>query len=980
MRAPGWLRTIRDGVARAAGNRFLVVSLLTLLALGLRLIRLAYQPLWWDEGWSLFFATSGFREMLELTAVDIHPPLYYLVLHYWIRVFGSGVVSVRFLSVLLGTAAVPLLYAAGRRLAGHRGGLLAGLLLAVSPFHIFYSQEVRMYGLVTLLGAAAFYFTTLWEARNGRVGIGAWLGYVLAAMAALCTAYYAAFLLLGLNLYMLFRWLRGRRLLREPSAQPVPQLSTWLGAQLAVLLLCLPWIWYAGGKLLTYVRFKVGVEGDPSFGPLVYLARHLAAFDWGHAEGMLAEWWWIGLLPLVVLLLALAYSLWRRQFGGEGAASPGRGGDEPSPSVRPDLAYALPLSIVAVTVACGFAINLILPFNPPRSERLLLVALPAYLVLFVMGLMALGRTKRRLATATMGLLVVLGLVSLGCFYATPRYRSDDYRPLVERVRAFGLPGDAVLCVHPWQIGYFHAYIPDDDVRPTLVLTPQQVVPSAQQFWADDPALMAAGLDSLLEEYGRLWFADHRTMGRVLESAIEGYLVRHAYPVLDEWYGTSTVLSFYADAEPESRPVSAQFGEWLALKGMALSADPLEAGWGIAAVDLAWQLSERPAEDYTVGLRLVGTTGQVWAQRDAVPNGGLLSFTEWPVGETRIDRHGVLVPAGTPPGEYTLTLRVYRSEDLDVMPVTFEGGSGGEVALGTLRVTHPETLPPVDALAFERPLRVDFDDRLRLLGANVPDEHVQFLPGEAVPVELFWQALDAPGQDYYPRLWLLDAEDAVVAELVEKPVSGTYPTAWWRAGELVRDPHKLPVPATVPPGTYHLTAGLIRADGSDAETAGGTAATLDLGTIQVREGEHNFEPAEPEYVQVAQFGTSVEMVGYDLREAVRAPGTPLNVTLYWHALETPDRNYHTFVHLLDASGEILAQDDGPPAGGKAPMMGWLPGEYLLDSRSLHLPLALVDGEYHLGVGFYEPVTGVRLGERVLLGVPIPVSAEEGCQCP
>ncbi len=966
MRAPGWLRTIRDGVVRAAGNRLLVVLLLTLLALGLRLIRLANQPLWWDEGWSLFFATSGIREMLELTAVDIHPPLYYLVLHSWIRVFGPGVVSVRLLSVLLGTAAIPLLYAAGRRLAGHRGGMLAGLLLAISPFHIFYSQEVRMYGLVTLLGVAAFYFTTLWEARNGRPGIGAWLGYVLAAMAALCTAYYAAFLLLALNLYMLSRWLRARRSLREPSARPAPRLSTWLGAQLAVLLLCLPWIWYAGGKLLTYVRFKVGVEGDPSFGPLVYLVRHLAAFDWGHAEGMLAEWWWVGLLPLIILLLGLGYSLWRRHSDGGGATGP-------------DLAYALPLGIVAVIVACGFAINLVLPFNPPRSERLLLVALPAYLVLFATGLLALGRTKRWLATATTGLFVLLALVSLVCFYATPRYRSDDYRPLVERVRALGLPGDAVLCVHPWQIGYFHAYLPDEDDRPTLVLTPQQVVPSARQFWADDPALMAAGLDSLLEEYGRLWFADHRTMGRVLESAIEGYLVGHAYPVLDEWYGTSTVLSFFADAEPETQPVNAQFGEWLALKGAALSAGPLEAGWGVAAVDLAWQLSERPAEDYTVGLRLVGTTGQIWAQRDAVPSGGLLSFTEWPVGETQIDRHGVLVPAGTPPGEYTLTLRVYRSEDLEVVPVTFEGGSGGEVVLGSLRVSHPETLPPVEAMTFEQSLQVDFDHRLRLLGANVPDESAPFLPGEAVPVELFWQALDAPGQDYFPRLCLLDAGDAVVAELVEKPVSGTYPTAWWRAGELVRDPHHLPIPAAVPSGTYHLTAGLIRADGSDVEIAGGTAA-LDLGTIQVREGEHNFKPAEPEYVQVAQFGTSVEMVGYDLREAVRAPGSPLNVTLYWHALETPDRDYHTFVHLLDASGEILAQDDGPPAGGKVPVMGWLPGEYLIDTRSLHLPPALADGEYRLGVGFYDPVTGVRLGDRVILGVSIPVSAEEGCQCP
>jgi hypothetical protein len=286
---------------------------------------------------------------------------------------------------------------------------------------------------------------------------------------------------------------------------------------------------------------------------------------------------------------------------------------------------------------------------------------------------------------------------------------------------------------------------------------------------------------------------------------------------------------------------------------------------------------------------------------------------------------------------------------------------------------------VEALGFDQPLQDDFDDRLRLLGATIPDEGATFLPGEAVPVELFWQAMVDPGQDYDPRLRLLDAQDGVVAELVEKPVAGTYPTAWWRAGELVRDPHELPIPATVPQGSYRLTLSLMRAGGSEAETARGQTA-VDLGQIYVAGRGHNFEPSKPQHAQVAQFGTSVEMIGHDLREVVRAPGSPLEVTLYWRALETPDRNYHVFVHLLDADGNILAQDDGPPGGGEFPAMGWLPGEYLTDARSLRLPTDLADGEYRLGVGFYDPVSGLRLGDRVILDTTVPVSAGEGCQCP
>ena len=974
---------MRTLAVRIAGNRWLVLTLLTVLALVLRMIRITYQPLWWDEGWSLYFATTNIGNMLELTAVDIHPPLYYLLLHFWMRLFGPSVVSVRLVSVLIGTATVPLLYIAGRRLSGHLGGLLAAVLLAISPFHIYYSQEVRMYGLVTLLGLAALTFTAQWNARAGYPGIGRWVGYVLTATAALYTAYYAAFLLLALNLYVLIRWLRSRTSSAGSAGWSLRGLGAWVGAQAAVFLLFLPWLWYAGGKLLTYVQFKIGVEEDPRLGFLAYLARHLAVFDWGHAEGILASWWWVGLLPLLALLLALGFVLWRRRSGREEPQQ--QAGPEQSqkhhearPTTDSNLTPALPLIVLVVVMSCGFAINLTLPFNPPRSERLLLLALPAYLVLMAMGLLVLARYRRRLAVAMAGLAVILALVSLGFYYTVPRYPDDDYRPLIERVRALGLPSDVVLGVHPWQVGYFQAYIPDDDARPVLVLTPRQVIPEERQLWADDPTLMATDLDRLLEKHGRLWFPDHRSMGRVLESEIEVYLGEHAYPVLAEWHGENTVLSFFAADKPEAQAVSAQFGEWLSLEGAAVSPGPPEAGWGTIAADLNWRLSERPDGDYVVGLRLVGPTGHVWAQRDAAPKGGLEPFAEWPVGELQVDHHGLLVPAGTPPGAYTLTLRVYDSQNLEVVPVTFAGGSGGEVTLGTVHVVRPEMSPPVEALTYERPLLDDFDGRLRLLGYNLVND-AALLPGEAVSVDLFWQAQADPGQDYYPRLQLLDAQGTVLAELAEKPVAGTYPTAWWRAGELVRDPHALPIPATMPPGSYRLALSLVREDGSETETARGQTAVA-LGQIQVKGREPRFEPTQPEHAQVAQFGTSVELTGYDLREVVRAPGSPLEVTLHWHILETPDRNYHTFVHLLDTNGEILAQDDGAPGGGKIPVMGWLPGEYLVDERSLRLPLDLVDGEYHLGVGFYDPVTGVRLGERVILDTPVPVSAEEGCLCP
>ena len=984
----------------------------TTVALVLRLARLGFQPLWWDEGWSLYFATSDPGAMLRLTAVDIHPPLYYLLLHLWISLFGPGPVSVRLLSVLIGVAAVPLIYLVGRWLFDHKTALAAALLLAVSPFHIYYSQEVRMYGLVTLLGLAACYFACVRRSW-------AWLGYVLAATAALYTQYYAAFLILALNLVVLFWLWAGSR--RIPGYQAGRDLFSWLAAQVAVVALYLPWLLYAGGKLLAYVRYKVVADQDLPLDPFTYLAQRLAAFAGGHAEGALAGWWWLGLIPLLLLSLALLVYLIHRprvpesidpsqnavdgaDHRGAGTAPPGApagghtirsirsphpltaaGTTSPTPGSQ-GAGWTLCLVIVALALVCGYLVNLAFPFNPPRSERLLLLALPAFFLLFAAALLALWRWLRRLALVPASAFFAVALLSLGFFYSVPRYPDDDYRPVAARLQALALPSDAVVCVHPWQVGYFESYLPAP--RPTLVLTPREVIPQERQLWADDPALMAAGLQRLLAPddsrglapedarglagHGRLWLPAHQTMGRVLEEQIEAYLVEHAYPTLTEWYGEHTLLSLFAPGEPQPVPVTAQFASWLVLDGASLTIAPLESGWGVAATGLTWRLVSAPPADagaYVVGLRLVDAAGHVWAQRDSLPLAGLKPFSDWEPGEVGVDRHGLLVPAGTPPGDLQVTLRVYRPPDT-VLPVTFIGGSGGEVTLGPVHIFLPQVPPSIAALDVDRPLQVDWRP-LRLLGFDLAGGPV-YHPGEAIDVELFWQALADPGEDYLPRLQLLDSAGTVYAELAEKPVAGAYPAAWWHAGELVRDPHALFVPAATPSGRYRLAISLVRAADGSLVKAGRSQTSIDLAEIEVQSRDHSYQPAAPAHVQAAQFGPAIKLVGYDLLAAAYAPGSPLEVTLYWRALQTPDKNYRVFVHLLDAQGQIVAQHDGTPGDGNLPALGWLPGEYLADTHRLALPTTLPVGEYRLLIGLYDPSTRQRLATPVTLDTPVIVT--------
>lgn len=136
---------------------------------GLRLLRLDWQPLWWDEGYSVYFATEPLARMLALTARDIHPPLYYLLLHGWIQLWGNAAPETgRLLSVWIGGAGLLLQLWLAWLFFRRRPQLLllAVLLAALNPMQLFYSQEIRMYGLGMALSTAA---TGFFGSGSGQV-------------------------------------------------------------------------------------------------------------------------------------------------------------------------------------------------------------------------------------------------------------------------------------------------------------------------------------------------------------------------------------------------------------------------------------------------------------------------------------------------------------------------------------------------------------------------------------------------------------------------------------------------------------------------------------------------------------------------------------------------------------------------------------------------------------------------------------------
>ncbi len=935
------------------------VLLFTLLAFGLRLYRLDFQPLWGDEGWSFYFASMNPGEMVRLTAVDIHPLLYYILLSGWLRFAGSTPEMARFLSVLFGTLLVPLAYRVASHLFDRVAGLATAAVVTLAPFAVYYSQEVRMYGLVTLLGLGSVYFFSQQMAdgqrrtanggqptaeRRGQTGyfsserIYRW-GHALTTTAALYTMYYAFFI----PLFQLIAFVvaHRRRSLRSLMAHP------FIRSLSVVALLYLPWVAYAGTKLVTYVQGKRVAEEYVPLGLVRFITSHMVAFSLGHLSDATRILAWATLLFLPVALLGLIYrGAHVTHHASRNTQYAVRSTQYVSRIAHPSYLIALYLLL---PLLLGYLINLVYPFTPRYFERTLMLAAPAWWLLLGAGLAWLWQRSRPALVAVSAALLLTQTVTLLDFYNVPRYQDEDYRHLLAYVRVHSTPDDVFLASYQWQVGFYYAYLPVP--RPALY-----VVPGWGEAWAADLVRMRADLDILVSNHPRLWFPAYQALGRLWETQVETYLNQSAFPTQVDWSLPGTKLLLYARGNQlASAAVPFNFANRLLIERAEVGKAPIEVGRGVVPVLLEWRKMGNLGSDHRVALRLTDANGGTWASRDSLPQGGDASFTDLAIGEQLLDRHGLAIPAGTPPGDYQLRLSVRDQADdgpLDVLDAQGQP-QGVEATLATLQVVAPDRPLSPDALPVQYRSVADFGQQVRLLGYSLGDG--PFQAGDALTFSLFWQALADGNQSYTVFAQLQDEAGKPVALSETPPV---YPSERWTAGTLLRDPHQIPLPATLPAGTYRLAVGLLHPDHSRLPV--GRDDQVVLASVETTQRPHNFSPPSPQYPLDVRFGDLARLVGYDLRgPAGMRPGDSLTLVLYWQALETFDRNYAVFAHLVDAEGRIVGQRDQVPGSGDFPTTSWVPGEYLADAYAIPIHPDAPSGDYWLEIGFYNPLDSTRL---------------------
>ncbi len=895
-------------------NGFLLMALLALRAGGLD-----RWGLWYDEAYCWWVASRvPLEEMLALSAREVIPPLYYLLLRAWIPLAGATEFALRWPSVLLGVLTVAWAGRVAWRLTGRRlGALTAMLLFAVGTPFLWASREVRMYGPLlawTLLADGAL-LEVFAVSSVRRRRFWAWL-WAAATLAALYTQALAGFWLIGQGLTALLLLAQARK----------ADCRRWLRAlllpALVVVILYLPW---AG------IAIKMGPVTPTywhGFMPPPYLLRlslgGLTVME--HLSPERREI--VAGLMLTASFLALAVSRPRLLAG-----------------IYPIL-YVAPLGLIAL------AFRQIPKWSPRHAT---LFAPGPFLALAVAWGSVWGirrRGLRALAILTLTAITVLNVRFLWeadrNLLMNPAYAWEDWRGAARYIQERRAPGDVVIISTGSVFPAWLYYAGDEGMLPmpedplldvTHVLTytgAARTLNAALAPCALRPAPCSLWLVA--------WLDNVTDPTRLVETLLEDGAREEPVP----WFRGLKVRRFLLDRPPEFplEPPTTDRPDRELLPGIRLWGYLLPEGPHPADRPLElrvwWVADDRvrfSGQSYAASFRLRDARGTEWGQDDRVLTDGDYRPERWPPGVPILGRFFLSLPAGIPPGIYTPTLTLFTPaarETLSLRPVA---------------LTYP-TAPPEMPPEFTPARPEGLIGPLMLLGVHLFEDQAGICG--RILGELFWEVKEP----------LREAYRVVVSaggHREENPLAPADSQALLRPGDRIRSYFQLPFPCRVLDLEAPLEVRLVRADG--VETGGVWYGP----TVAVRTERVFAEPTIPYEPVGAEFGPGfATLVGYRLDPPEVPAGEPFTVTLIWRAGLTDDIPRSVFVHIAppDAPAPLAAQHDGWPAGGACPTHTWVSGEIITDPHPLP---GLPPGRYQIRVGLYAP-DGERMPVIFGLGAP------------
>lgn len=957
-------------------------------AFALRVYDLDAQSLWYDEAVTAQVVQQGLAELARWTADDIQPPLYYAITAGWVRLAGASEWALRFPSAWFGVLAAALAFALAQRLFGAPAGLMAALLAAVHPLWLYYSQEARMYTLLTALGMAAGYavlrLTAVgvtaqvagrprpsalerpggtaspaqrrsWPGAVGGERFWWWCLFTAAAIALLYTHYFALFLLVGLALFFVLALAVGR----PPAWRRL--LAEGVVVAAVILLAYLPWLPNAVRRFSQDASYWRGTL------KLDEALRHLAiSFTTGETalEAQATPLAWIAMALAAVGAAALLWSALRPRTG----ATTRNGGR----------AAALSVWFAVLYLVAPAAAILALAYRTPKfNPRYLMMASPGLILLYA-GALALPFRPRpagagRGAAALLPRLVSAGvLLSLLAVYfyadrnwfADAAFTKDDWRGAAAFVRAHLQPDEAVVLVSGHAYPAWRYYAPDiEPVRlpsiETLDVNAVLGLDAAHQLnealagsrgawllrWQDEVVDPNGVVPFLLDTAGDPQSATASFWGL---GPVEHFRFVDAVRTNSDGPGVAFPAEPPLTAENRGQLLNTNFGNQVELVAAAQPPCPQP----LCPVYLFWRALKPLSTDLKLSATLLGDEqDSVWSQ----PEDRRLAAYDYPTfrwqpGEVVLNRLDLAPERGTPPGEYRLRLGVYDDGTGQALDVVDAAGA----AQGRWSWLEPVVATALVAEGPGGPAEpgqgVAAAPEIALQSLSVSPVEVE--PGDPVRVEVWWQATAQPSKDYRVSWQWVAPDGQPRPDEGAAPPAATFPTSQWSAGDLVRSQLVLSTPAAAQPGPWRLRVGLQAVDAAAAQGFAGATAEAPLTVLP---STRRFEPSAAfDYPLEIDFGAVAQLLGVRspaLGEAVKT-GSVVPVTVGWRGLGLTEVSYTGFVHLLDDAGRVVAQDDHIPLQGRRPTTTWAAGEVIEDTYTLSLPADLAGGRYRLEIGLYD----------------------------
>ena len=773
-----WALDLGAGIRQFVMERGMQVALVPVvwLAFALRLYRLGAKNLWWDEALAIWAVRKGLAGVTLWTAGDVHPPLFFWTLWGWVQLVGESEFAARFLSAGWGLLTVALLYRLSCRLFNKPIGLLAALFLATARFHIWWSQELRMYIVAACCVTLSLeFFTRLY---GGRVAGHTWVGYILSTTAALYSLYLAGLILMVENGFLALTALAKRH-----SRGFWPR---WLGAQMAILLLFTPWLALALGRMRTWSVSK-------PFDFTLFLQLYGLVLSTGISTQI--QRYRPLMLGFTLLALAGLVALWQQREEDNKVGKNGWRGWERG-LLLSLLLLLPPLVVYLLTLPRGL-------FYSPHVEARYLVTFALAYYLLLAATVGLAYRRSRWVGALLGLAVFLifGWALWG--YYQDRYLRDEFQSAVRVIGAYAHPDDAVLLIsgnrYPLFRYYYERLIPAVR-RPKLYELPQ---------YADEitPENVERELTQALDEHPRTWLMLAESHLQDPQGAAERWMEAHytlhtaaaaVCALSHSFYHNRLVL--YAPAPTRPAVSAGNLAPQYPLEGMA-------EGNMLLGYDLPTS-EYRPGDVIHLGLywREI-TSAQVTVE--LVDEGGRAVDSHllagWGDGLIRRRQVDFAVLPFTPSGQYTFKLHA-PGEEAPEAAMSF----GGLAIQGT-KPLPPAGSPtrPTDVVL--RPLRARLGEVISFHGYDVaPEGPVR--PGGVLAFDLYWEARGKIASNYTVFVHLLGPFNPatggpVWAQHDGQPLEGQYPTRHWLVGSVIKDRHVVALPPDMPPGEYQVEVGL-----------------------------------------------------------------------------------------------------------------------------------------------------------------------------